>query len=267
MSTKTESAMATTADNTDLTDAASPDEAERELAKKSLKAEYKELAIQGLWKNNPGLVQLLGLCPLLAVTATITNALGLGLATLLVLICSNATVSAIRHWVPKEIRIPIFVLIIAAFVTCVQLLMNAYTYGVYQSLGIFLPLIVTNCAIIGRAEAYASKNPVKQASFDGLMMGLGFALVLIVLGAVREILGQGTLFDGADLLLGDWASVLRIEIFQLDSQFLLAILPPGAFIAMGFLIALKNAIDSFVKQRKPKESDKAIERVRVNFES
>jgi electron transport complex protein RnfE len=232
-----------------------------------LKAEYKELAIQGLWKNNPGIVQLLGLCPLLAVTGTIANALGLGLATLLVLICSNITVSAVRHWVPKEIRIPIFVLIIAAFVTCVQLLMNAYTFGIYQSLGIFLPLIVTNCAIIGRAEAYASKNPVKQAAFDGLMMGLGFALVLVILGAVREVLGQGTLFDGANLLLGDWATSLRIEVMQLDNQFLLAILPPGAFIAMGFLIAIKNAIDSKMKKQVVKDNDTSIERVRVNFDS
>lgn len=263
----TEPTLAEIDKNTELTDSVLPDEAALALAKQASKEEYKELAKQGLWKNNPGLVQLLGLCPLLAVTATITNALGLGLATLLVLVCSNATVSAIRHWVPKEIRIPIFVLIIAAFVTCVQLLMNAYTYGIYQSLGIFLPLIVTNCAIIGRAEAYASKNPIKQATFDGLMMGIGFALVLIVLGAIREILGQGTLFDGANLLLGDWATVLRIEVIQLDSQFLLAILPPGAFIAMGFIIALKNAIDANVKQRQPKESDKAIERVRVNFDS
>lgn len=231
------------------------------------RSEYKELSWQGLWKNNPGLVQLLGLCPLLAVTNTLTNAIGLGLATLLVLVCSNATVSAIRDWVPKEVRIPIFVLIIAAFVTCVQLLMNAYTYGLYQSLGIFLPLIVTNCAIIGRAEAYASKNPVKQASFDGLMMGLGFALVLMTLGAVREILGQGTLFDGAELLLGDWATVLRIEIFSFDSKFLLAILPPGAFIAMGFLIAAKNSIDSRIAEKQPKpEQTHTIERVRVNFE-
>ena len=210
--------------------------------------EYKELAWQGLWKNNPGLVQLLGLCPLLAVTSTVVNALGLGIATLFVLICSNATVSAIRHWVPKEIRIPIFVLIIATFVTCVQLLMNAYTYDLYQSLGIFLPLIVTNCAIIGRAEAYASKNPVKQASFDGLMMGLGFLAVLMVLGAIREVLGQGTLFDGANLFLGEWATQLKIVVYQLDSQFLLAILPPGAFIAMGFLIAGKNAIDQKIAQ-------------------
>ena len=145
--------------------------------------------------------------------------------------------------------------------------MNAYTYGIYQSLGIFLPLIVTNCAIIGRAEAYASKNPIKQASFDGLMMGIGFALVLVVLGAIREVLGQGTLFDGANLLLGDWATVLRIEVYQLDSQFLLAILPPGAFIAMGFIIALKNIIDANIKQRQPKAEKQAIERVRVNFES
>ncbi len=239
---------------------------ENNLSKTETISEYKELAIQGLWKNNPGLVQLLGLCPLLAVTSTITNALGLGLATLLVLICSNATVSAIRQWVPKEIRIPIFVLIIAAFVTCVQLLMNAFTYGIYESLGIFLPLIVTNCVIIGRAEAYASKNPIKHASFDGLMMGIGFTLVLIILGSIREILGQGTLFDGANLLLGDWASILRIEVYELNNQFLLAILPPGAFIAMGFLIAFKNIIDRKVKERLPKIEDKTIERVRVNFE-
>ncbi len=228
--------------------------------------EYKELAWQGLWKNNPGLVQLLGLCPLLAITSTLTNAIGLGLATLFVLICSNATVSAIRHWVPKDIRIPIFVLIIASFVTCVQLLMNAYTFGLYQSLGIFLPLIVTNCAIIGRAEAYASKNPIKQASFDGLMMGLGFLLVLMLLGAVREVLGQGTLFDGANLLLGDWASVLRIEVYRLDTQFLLVILPPGAFIVMGFFIAMKNVIDERIAQASPKVENQEISRVRVNFD-
>ena len=231
-----------------------------------INAEYKEIAWQGLWKNNPGLVQLLGFCPLLAVTSTITNALGLGLATLLVLICSNATVSAVRQWVPKEVRIPIFVLIIAAFVSCVQLLMNAFTYGLYQSLGIFLPLIVTNCAIIGRAEAYASKNPIKQATFDGLMMGIGFSLVLVLLGAIREILGQGTLFDGAHLLLGDWAIGLRIEIFQFDSKFLLAILPPGAFIVMGFIIAAKNAIDEKILERQPSIEKQNIERVRVNFD-
>lgn len=232
-----------------------------------LTPEYKELAWQGLWKNNPGIVQLLGLCPLLAVSSTVVNALGLGLATLFVLVCSNATVSAIQKWVPKEIRIPIFVLIIAAFVTCVQLLMNAFTFSLYESLGIFLPLIVTNCAIIGRAEAYASKNPIKQASFDGLMMGIGFLIVLVLLGAIREVLGQGTLFDGADLLLGQWAAVLRVEVFALDNQFLLAILPPGAFIAMGFLIALKNKIDQIIAEQQPKKQEQQIERVRVSFDN
>ena len=207
----------------------------------------KTITEQRLWKNNPALVQLLGLCPLLAVTATITNALGLGLATLLVLMGSNITVSLVRNWVPKEIRIPVFVMIIAAFVTIIELLMNAYTFSLYQSLGIFIPLIVTNCAIIGRAEAFASKNTVALSAWDGLMMGLGFTCVLVVLGAVRELLGQGTLFDGAHLLLGQWATVLRIEVFEFDSQFLLAILPPGAFIAMGFLIAAKNIIDEQLK--------------------
>ena len=192
-------------------------------------SELKTLYKEGVWANNPALVQLLGLCPLLAVTSTVTNALGLGLATLLVLVGSNITVSVVRNWVPKDIRIPVFVMIIAGFVTIVQLLMNAYTFGLYQSLGIFIPLIVTNCAIIGRAEAYASKNPVHLSAFDGLMMGLGFMAVLLVLGAMRELIGQGTLFDGADLLLGPWAQSLRLEIFSFDSQFLLAILPPGAF--------------------------------------
>ena len=163
-------------------------------------SELKTLYKEGMWVNNPALVQLLGLCPLLAVTSTVTNALGLGLATLLVLIGSNISVSIVRNWVPKDIRIPVFVMIIAGFVTIVQLLMNAYTFGLYQSLGIFIPLIVTNCAIIGRAEAYASKNPIHLSAFDGLMMGLGFMLVLVVLGAMRELIGQGTLFDSADLL-------------------------------------------------------------------
>ncbi|MDO6620158.1 MULTISPECIES: electron transport complex subunit E [unclassified Shewanella] len=224
---------------------------------------YREIAWQGLWKNNPGLVQLLGLCPLLAVTATVTNALGLGVATLLVLVGSNVLVSLVRNFVPKEIRIPVFVMIIAALVTCVQLLINAYAYGLYLSLGIFLPLIVTNCVIIGRAEAFASRNNVSSAAFDGLMMGLGFTAILVVLGGVREVLGQGTLFDGAELLLGDWASALTIQVFQLDSHFLIAMLPPGAFIAMGLLIALKNVIDAKLESRQPKQQSEAIARARI----
>ncbi|MFT6978407.1 MAG: electron transport complex protein RnfE [Shewanella psychromarinicola] len=224
---------------------------------------YRAIAAQGLWKNNPGLVQLLGLCPLLAVTATITNALGLGVATLLVLIGSNVLVSLVRDIVPKEIRIPVFVMIIAALVTCVQLLINAYAYNLYLSLGIFLPLIVTNCVIIGRAEAFASRNSVAHSAFDGLMMGLGFTAVLVVLGASRELLGQGTLFGGADLLLGDWASVLTIHVWHVDTPFLLAMLPPGAFIAMGLLIALKNVIDSRVKAQQPKVESVGVTRARI----
>lgn len=223
---------------------------------------YKDITWNGLWENNPALVQLLGLCPLLAVTATVTNALGLGLATLLVLVGSNITVSLVREWVPKEIRIPVFVMVIATFVTVIQLLMNAYVYGLYQSLGIFIPLIVTNCAIIGRAEAFASKNPWQRAAYDGLMMGIGFTLVLIVLGGIREVIGNGTLFDGADLLLGAWAAALRIEIFAVDYPLLLAILPPGAFIAMGFIIAGKNWIDHYREQRSAKPV-KEVTRARV----
>ena len=224
----------------------------------------KELMKNGLWNNNPAIVQLLGLCPLLAVSATVTNALGLGLATTAVLVGSNLIVSLVRQWVPSEIRIPVFVMIIASLVTCVQLLMNAFTYGLYQSLGIFIPLIVTNCIIIGRAEAFASKNDPVPALLDGLWMGMGMTAALVVLGAMREILGNGTLFDGADRLLGDWAASLRIEVFSFDSSFLLAILPPGAFIGVGFMIALKNAIDNKREQKAAKAQDKpAIERARV----
>ncbi len=227
-------------------------------------AEKKLLMKNGLWDNNPALVQLLGLCPLLAVSSTVTNALGLGIATLLVLVVTNSVVSLVRHYVPKEVRIPIFVMIIASVVTCVQLLMNAYTYGLYLSLGIFIPLIVTNCIIIGRAEAYASKNNLTKAALDGFWMGLGMLCTLTVLGALREVIGQGTLFDGADLLLGDWAAILRIELWHLDSSFLLALLPPGAFIGVGFLIALKHVIDKHIAERQPKVVAPKIERARIH---
>lgn len=225
---------------------------------------HKELIKNGLWDNNPALVQLLGLCPLLAVSATVTNALGLGIATTLVLVGSNVIVSLVRQWIPQEVRIPVFVMIIASLVTCVQLLMNAYAYGLYLSLGIFIPLIVTNCIIIGRAEAFASKNDPIPAALDGLWMGLGMTAVLVLLGAMREVLGNGTLFDGADLLLGDWATVLRIELFHVDSHFLLAMLPPGAFLGVGFLIALKNIIDKKLADRQPKQEKEKIERARVS---
>ncbi|UPQ88706.1 electron transport complex subunit E [Vibrio sinaloensis] len=225
-------------------------------------SDHKTLIKNGLWDNNPALVQLLGLCPLLAVSSTVTNALGLGIATLLVLVGSNVTVSLVRDYVPKEVRIPVFVMIIAALVTCVQLLMNAYAYGLYLSLGIFIPLIVTNCIIIGRAEAFASKNNVLPAAQDGFWMGLGMTSVLVALGAMRELIGNGTLFDGAELLLGPWAQSLRIEVFQFDNSFLLALLPPGAFIGVGLLIAVKNVIDKQIEARQPKKKQ-TIERARV----
>ena len=197
----------------------------------------------GLWHNNPALVQVLGLCPLLAVTGTVVNALGLGLATTLVLLSSNIAVSLIRHYVTESIRLPAFVMIIASLVTCAELLMQAFTYELYEILGIFIPLIVTNCAILGRAEAFACKNRVLPAATDGLMMGVGFTLVLLMLGAMREVIGQGTLFTGMNLIFGESAIGWEIEVFGNYSNFLFAILPPGAFVGMGLLMALKNMID------------------------
>lgn len=211
--------------------------------KSAEKGIWSTLFVQGLWRNNPAIVQLLGLCPLLAVSNNATNALGLGLATMLVLICTNSMVSLFRKYIPHEIRIPIYVMIIATTVTVVQLLMNAYTYSLYQSLGIFIPLIVTNCIVIGRAEAFASKNTLLHSIFDGFAMGLGMTLSLFALGALREIIGNGTLFDGLDQLLGEWATGLRIDIFHHNSNLLLAILPPGAFIGLGIILAVKNIID------------------------
>lgn len=204
--------------------------------------QWKTLFMQGVWSNNGALVQLLGLCPLLAVSNNVTNALGLGLATLLVLVTTNMVVSAFRKITPHDIRIPIYVMIIATAVTTIQLLMNAFAYPVYQSLGIFIPLIVTNCIVIGRAEAFASKNNVLHSAFDGFAMGLGMLLALVVLGAMRELIGNGTLFDGLDLLLGDWAKGLRLDLLHLDNGLLLAILPPGAFIGLGVILAVKNVM-------------------------
>lgn len=204
---------------------------------------WKNLFTQGVWTNNSTLVQLLGLCPLLAVSNNVTNALGLGLATLLVLTITNTIISLFRKVIPHDIRIPIYVMIIATAVTTIQLLMNAFAFPVYQSLGIFVPLIVTNCIVIGRAEAFASKNSVVHSAFDGFAMGLGMTLSLVVLGAMREIIGNGTLFDGLDLLLGSWAKSLRMDLLHLDTGLLLAILPPGAFIGLGLILAVKNIID------------------------
>ncbi|UZK03823.1 electron transport complex subunit E [Venatoribacter cucullus] len=208
-----------------------------------------DISLDGLWKNNPALVQLLGLCPLLAVTGSVVNALGLGLATMLVLVGSNFSVSLIRNHVPDAVRLPAFVMIIASFVTVAELVMQAFTYELYEVLGIFIPLIVTNCIILGRADAFACKNPILPSVVDGVMMALGFGLVLVLLGAMREILGQGVIFSDMQLLFGPAAADWKIELVKDYPDFLFAILPPGAFMAMGLIIALKNIIDDQLKQR------------------
>ncbi|MBL1268310.1 MAG: electron transport complex subunit E [Halomonas sp.] len=205
-------------------------------------SQWRELAQSGLWSNNPALVQLLGLCPLLAVSGNVVNALGLALATLLVMVGASTAISLIRHQVPSAVRLPAFVMVIAAFVTCAELLMAAYAFPLYQVLGIFIPLIVTNCAILGRADAFASRQPVLPAAIDGFMMGLGFGAVLVLLGALRELLGQGTLFSDMALLFGPQAASWQLTIAD-DYQFLFFVLPPGAFFVAGLLIALKNVID------------------------
>lgn len=191
----------------------------------------------GLWTNNQALVALLGLCPLLAVTSNVVNAIGLGLATTVVTVLSNFFISLFRHQISPEVRLPIFVLLIASIVTIVELVMQAYFYNLYLILGIFVPLIVTNCLILGRAEAYASKNPIGNSVLDGLFMGLGFSIILIILGAMREIIGSGTLFSQMFLLFGSFDGFVLFENYQ---GTLLAILPPGAFIGLGLIIALKN---------------------------
>jgi len=214
------------------------------MATKSLR----DISLDGLWNNNPALVQLLGLCPLLAVTGSVVNALGLGLATMMVLIGSNISVSLIRNHVSEAVRLPAFVMIIASFVTVAELVMQAFTYELYQVLGIFIPLIVTNCAILGRADAFACKNGILPSAVDGFMMALGFTLVLVVLGAMREVLGQGVIFSDMQLLFGPAAASWKIELVRDYPDFLFAILPPGAFVAMGLLIAVKNIIDDQIKQ-------------------
>lgn len=204
---------------------------------------YKEIVWNGLWKNNAGLVALLGLCPLLAVSTSVVNGVGLGLATIMVMVCSNAIVSLVRQWVPGEIRIPVYILIIAVLVTVIDLSMNAWVHGLYLVLGIFVPLIVVNCNVLGRAEAFASKNPVLPSMVDGLMVGLGLTLILAALGGMREMLGKGTLLSGIDLAFGPAAKAWVITVIPDYHGFLLAVLPPGAFIGLGLLIAWKNWLD------------------------
>jgi H+/Na+-translocating ferredoxin:NAD+ oxidoreductase subunit E len=227
---------------------------------------YRELSLNGLWKNNPAIVQLLGLCPLLAVTGSVVNAIGLAAATTMVLMCSNTAVSIIRNIVSDAVRLPAFVMIIASAVTCIELLMQAFAYELYQILGIFLPLITTNCVILGRADAFASKNKLAPALYDGLIMGIGFGVVLVLLGALRELVGTGAIFANMDLLFGPAAAQWKLVLVDDYQAFLLAILPPGAFIFTGLIIAGKNLIDMQIKKQQDARKEKPVKgakRVRV----
>jgi len=227
---------------------------------------YKKISMDGLWNNNPATVQILGLCPLLAVTGSVVNAMGLGLATLVVLMGSNACVSLIRNYVTDAVRLPAFVMIIAAMVTVIEMLMQAYTFELYEILGIFIPLIVTNCAVLGRADAFASKNAVLPSMVDGFMMGLGFLVILLILGGMRELVGQGTLFTNMQLLFGPMAANWELTVIDNYGGFLLAILPPGAFLGLGLIIAGKNVIDKRLKEvqkRKASDEPKVSRRVRT----
>ena len=218
--------------------------------------EFRDIATKGIWKQNTSLVQILGLCPLLAVTTNLVNGVMLSLATLLVMALSNFAVSSLRHFIPYEIRIPVFILIAAALVTVVDLLMNAYLHGLYVVLGIFIPLIITNCIVLARIEAFAAKNPPVQAASDGAMMGVGMLWTLALIGALREILGSGTLFSGIDLVI---PGAQPLQLLPADYPgLLLAILPPGAFIVLGCIIAVKNWIDARQAERALKQANPLI---------
>jgi electron transport complex protein RnfE len=217
---------------------------------KKAKTDWAGIAKNGMWDNNVVLAQSLALCPLLAVTGTATNGLGLGLATTFVLVQSGYLVSVLRGIITPQVRIPVFVLIIATLVTLVDLAMNAWMHDLHKVLGLFIPLIVTNCAILGRAESFASRNRVMPAAFDGLMMGLGFTMVLMAVGAIREIIGSGTLFANASMLLGDAMGFLELTLIPDYRGFLLMILPPGGFIALGVLLAGKRLLDRGVAARR-----------------
>jgi Na+-translocating ferredoxin:NAD+ oxidoreductase subunit E len=211
--------------------------------------DYGRLMHQGLWQNNVAMVQLLGLCPTLAVTSNLINGLGMGIATIFVVLGSNILISLLRNVIHPDVRIPAYVLVIASLVTVTDLAMNAYLPELHKVLGIFIPLIVVNCLVIGRAEAFASKNGPAAAAVDGLAMGLGFTFALMALGGLRELLGNGTLFSQAHLMFGASAQGLTLSLGADFQGMLLAILPPGAFIGLGFLIALKNLIDQRAARR------------------
>ncbi len=213
-----------------------------------MRTHYLQLSKDGLWSNNVIFVQALALCPLLAVTSNASNGLGMGLATTAVLAASGGVVALVRGVITPQVRIPVFVLLMAVLVTLVDFAMNAWLHDLYKVLGLFIPLIVTNCVVLGRAEVFAVRNPVLPSIVDGLVIGLGFTWALVLMGMVREILGSGTVFANAALLLGQWAKFMELVIIPDYKGFLLVILPPGGFIVMGFLMAGKRLIDQRVQQ-------------------
>jgi Na+-translocating ferredoxin:NAD+ oxidoreductase subunit E len=208
---------------------------------------YRDIAKAGVWKQNVILTQVLGLCPLLAVSTTTVNSVSLGLATIVVMALANLAISSLRSFIPYEVRIPVFILIIAALVTVVDLAFNAWLHDLYLVLGIFIPLIVTNCIVLARVEAYAAKNPIGAATVDGIMMGIGFVWVIGLLGLIREFIGQGTLFSGIDMIV---PGLQAIQVLPEDYPgFLLAVLPPGAFFILGLMIAGRNWLDARANER------------------
>lgn len=215
-------------------------------------SEYKSIFADGLWRNNVVLGQSLALCPLLAVTSNATNGLGLGLATLFVMVFANLITSLMKNTVTRAIRIPVNILLIATLVTVTDLLLNAYLHDLHKVLGLFIPLIVTNCAILGRVESFASRNSVIPAMADGLAMGLGFTLVLTGMGAIREILGSGTLFANASLLLGPHFEFLEVTVIPDYRGFLILILPPGGFMILSFILAAQKKIQAVARRRTEK---------------
>ncbi|MES9936212.1 MAG: electron transport complex subunit E [Sedimenticola sp.] len=220
-----------------------------------MSSDYGRITKDGIWDNNIVFAQALGLCPLLAVTGTASNGLGMGLASTVVMIASGLLISLFRGIITPQVRIPVFVLIIAVLVTLVDMSMNAWVHDLHKVLGLFIPLIVTNCAILGRAESFASRNNILPSLFDGLMMGIGFTMVLVLLGAAREMLGSGTLFANAALLLGSWASFMELVLIPDYKGFLLIILPPGGFIVLGFLLAGKRLLDRLFDERRKASSE------------
>ena len=217
--------------------------------------DYRRLAKDGLWSNNMVFAQMLALCPVMAVTGTATNGLGMGLATLFVLVGANLIISSIRHFISQAVRIPVYIVIIATLVTLTDMLINAFAYELYKVLGLFIALIVVNCAILGRAEAFASKNTVWDSFVDSVLMGIGLTWALVAIGGFREILGSGTLFANADLLLGDAFGFLEVTLIPDYKGFLILILPPGGFIAVGFLLVAKRWIDRKMEQLGNKKAE------------